>query len=214
MKKNIKLVIGFLAVLLFALTAEAWAYPITKIIEPLWNIFVPPDLEEENIPMIQVIPPTCEPSEAPEEDDLIELALLEQGYFSDAIPLDYLYQDILRSACERYSVPYTLALAVIETESGFDVDAVGVDGRDIGLFQIRESNHEWLSNETGMDPKNPAGNIECGVWLLGYLLDEYDNTESALTAYRWGHDNGTRKYANAVLVLANKWKEIIDDYDV
>lgn len=214
MKKNIKLVIGFLAVLFFALTAEAWAYPITKIIEPLWNISVPPDLEEENIPVIQVIPPTPEPSEALEEDDLIELALLEQGYFSDAVPLDYLYQDILCSACERYSVSYTLALAVIETESGFDVDAIGVDGRDIGLFQIRESNHEWLFDETGMDPKNPAGNIECGVWLLGYLLDEYGNAESALTAYRWGHDNGTRKYANTVFVLANKWKEIIDDYDV
>lgn len=208
MKQKYKLVIGFLAVLLFALTAEAWAYPITKIIEPLWNISTPPDLAEDDIPVIQATPLTPEPSEAPEEDDLIEMALMEQGYYSDAVPLDYLYQDILRSACERYSVPYALALAVIETESGFNVDAVGVDGQDIGLFQIRESNHEWLSDETGADPKNPAGNIECGVWLLGYLLEEYDNTESALTAYRWGHDNGTRKYANAVIELSEKWSTI------
>lgn len=211
MKKNIKLVIGFLMVLLVALTAEAWANPITELIDPLWNISTPSDLEEDNVSMIQVVLPTPKPSEAPEEDYFIELALLEQGYYSDDVPLDYLYQDILRSACERYGVPYHLALAVIETESGFDIEAVGIDGRDIGLFQIRKSNHSWLQEETGSDPMTPAGNIECGVWLLGYLLEENGSAESALTAYRWGHDNGTRKYANAVIELSEKWNAILND---
>lgn len=193
---------------LIAATAEAWATPISTAITPDWAARTP----AETVPVIQVSVPLPELSEVPEEDALIELALLEQGYYSDAIPLDYLYQDILRSACERYSVPYPLALAVIETESGFDTGAVGVDGRDVGLFQLRTSNHAWLSQETGTDPMTPDGNIECGVWLLGYLLDENGGVESALTAYRWGHDNGKREYARAVLAAAERWNEILEGW--
>lgn len=200
--------------LVLAATAEAWVTPFANAITPDWLKQPPADsvsaAPAESAPVIRLNVPLPEPSEAPEEDDLIELALLEQGYYSDEIPLDYLYQDVCRSACERYGVPYPLALAVIETESGFDLEAVGADGRDVGLFQIRTGNHAWLSQETGADPMTPAGNIKCGVWLLGYLLEENGSTESALTVYRWGCDNGRRAYAQAVLAAAERWDEILE----
>jgi len=198
--------------LLIAACAEAWATPISAAVTPDWLKQPPADLvvSAEPAPVIRLNDPLPEPSEAPDEDALIEAALLEQGYYRDEIPLDYLYQDILRTACQRYSVPYPLALAVIETESGFDLEAAGVDGRDVGLFQIRTSNHAWLSEETGTDPMTPAGNIECGVWLLGFLLEEYGNAESALTAYRWGKDNGSRDYARTVLAAAERWAAVLE----
>ena len=194
--------------LLLAATAEAGATPISAAVTPDWLKQPPADLvvSAEPASVIRLNDPLPEPSEAPDEDALIEAALLEQGYYSDEIPLDYIYQDILRTACERYGVPYPLALAVIETESGFDVDAVGVDGRDVGLFQIRTSNHRWLSQETGADPMTPAGNIVCGVWLLGFLLEEHGSEEAVLTAYRWGQDNGSRDYARTVLEAAERWE--------
>lgn len=126
------------------------------------------------------------------------------------IPLDDGLVSVLVEACEAEDVPLELAVAVMEQESGFTVDAVGWDGHDIGLFQLRDTYHWWLTEQTGADPMTPEGNIRCGVWLLGYRLEEYGDTAAALTAYRWGHDNGSRTYANEVLVLTEHWKERLE----
>ena len=118
---------------------------------------------------------------------------------------DELYRAVV-DTCATNGVPVALALGLIEVESGFDAEAVGPDGHDVGLFQLRDSNHQWLAEETGADPMTHVGNIECGVWLIGYLMDRYEVTDAALTAYRWGHDNGDRQYARAVQEAAEKWK--------
>ena len=55
--------------------------------------------------------------EDPMEAEKIEAALLEQGYFSEEIPLSYDLQDVMRTACAEYGCPYPLALAVAEVES-------------------------------------------------------------------------------------------------
>lgn len=110
------------------------------------------------------------------------------------------------AAADTYNVPLCLALGLIEVESGFDAEAVGPDGEDIGLCQIRTSNHAWLMSETGADPMTPEGNIQCGMWLLGDLLSRHD-TMGALTAYRWGRDTGDREYANKVMEAAWAWEQ-------
>jgi soluble lytic murein transglycosylase-like protein len=110
------------------------------------------------------------------------------------------------AAADTYNVPICLALGLIEVESGFDAEAVGPDGEDIGLCQIRTSNHAWLMSETGADPMTPEGNIQCGMWLLGDLLSRHD-TMGALTAYRWGRDTGDREYANKVMEAAWAWEQ-------
>lgn len=132
--------------------------------------------------------------------ELVEAELINPTPLSDELYI------ILLDACEESGVEVPLALGVIEVESGFDVDAIGPDGKDIGLYQIRTSNHAWLTSETGADPMTPAGNIECGVWMLGYLLGRYETQDAALTAYRWGHDNGERTYAAAVFEAAEEWR--------
>lgn len=147
--------------------------------------------------------------EAQDKAQRIEAELLVQGYFYDRVPLSRDLQDICQTACAEFDVPYAIALAVMEQESGFEVDAVGVDGKDIGLFQIRTSNHAWLTKETGADPLTPAGNVRCGVWLLGYLLERYDTVPAALTAYRWGSDTEDRQYAIEVLERKTSWGEVL-----
>lgn len=124
------------------------------------------------------------------------------------IPLPPDLAAVLTAACAREGVPLDIALAVMERESGFDLDAVGPDGHDIGLFQIRTSNHSWLAEETGADPMTPDGNIVCGVWFLGYLYDYCgESWPAALTCWRWGPGHGeTSEYANAVLEGAEKWR--------
>lgn len=151
-----------------------------------------------------------------EADKPIEAAVayqrpVEMGSIEDLIeyrnptPLsDELFRAV-DAAADTYNVPICLALGLIEVESGFDAEAVGPDGEDIGLCQIRTSNHAWLMSETGADPMTPEGNIQCGMWLLGDLLSRHD-TMGALTAYRWGRDTGDREYANKVMEAAGAWE--------
>lgn len=128
---------------------------------------------------------TPEAGEDPLEAEKIEAALLEQGYFSDAIPLPYDLQDTMRTACEEYGCPYSLALAVAEVESNFDVEAVGAVG-EVGVMQLNPGpqNTYWinLEAETGEDPTTPAGNIICGAYLLGTHMANYGEPEKALMA--------------------------------
>lgn len=107
----------------------------------------------------------------------------------------------LIEACAQYDdVPVSMALAVIQQESQFTRDIISPDGHDYGFFQIRDGNHSWLQEATGYDPKTPIGNIICGVYMLHYCHELYGpSSRTALTAYRWGSDNGKYGYADAVL---------------
>ena len=90
--------------------------------------------------------------EDPQEAEKIEEALLAQGYFSLAVPMPYEWQDYMRTYCEEYGCPYPLALAVAQTESNFDMDAVGASG-EVGIMQLNPgpggSYHAEIQAATG-----------------------------------------------------------------
>ena len=111
--------------------------------------------------------------EDPLEAEKVEAALPEQGHFSDAIPLPYDLQDIMRTACEEYRCPYPLALAVAEVESHFNMEAVGAAG-EVGIMQLNPgpdgAYHAELEAATGLDPLRehcrrvlPAGKVHAGI---------------------------------------------------
>ena len=164
---------------------------------------------------------TPEAGEDPLEAEKIEAALLEQGYFSEEIPLSYDLQDVMRTACAEYGCPYTLALAVAEVESHFDMDAVGAVG-EVGVMQLNPGpeNTYWinLQAETDQDPTTPAGNIVCGVYLLGTHLINYEDTEKALMAYNMGPAGALQaweagvtstEYTEKVMEAANRWEAVL-----
>jgi len=162
-----------------------------------------------------------EPGEDTLEAEKIEAALLEQGYFSDAIPLPYDLQDTMRTACEEYGCPYPLALAVAEVESNFDMEAVGAVG-EVGVMQLNPGpeNTYWvnLQAETNQDPTTPAGNIVCGVYLLGTHLVNYGDTEKALMAYNmgpagalqaWEDGITSTEYTEKVTEAMDRWEAVL-----
>lgn len=120
--------------------------------------------------------------------------------------------------CERYGVPYALALAIAEVETHFDPDAVSPTS-DYGLMQINQCNHEWLQG-LGMDPLTHAGNIEAGVYIIGGYLDRYGDTELALMAYNCG-PGGAQKlwdagvyqtnYTRKVMTALEHWTSVLED---
>ena len=159
-----------------------------------------PEKEVTAVDPVVFVTPTI--GEDPMEAGKIEVALLAQGYLSDAVPLSYDLQDIMRTACEEYGCPYSLALAVAEVESHFDMDAVGSAG-EVGIMQLNPGpeNTYWvnLEAETNQDPMTPAGNIVCGVYLLGTYLVHYGDTEKAVMAYNMGNAGAERAWENGVI---------------
>lgn len=132
----------------------------------------------------------------PDENALIEAALVAQGYFREDVLLSFELQDVLHTACEANNVPYHVALGLIEVESRFQPDAD--NGTSYGLCQL---NRDYFP-----DKLTQAENIKAGMEYLGSLIDQYGDLGAALCAYHDGHDTGRRGYSNAVLEAAERWR--------
>lgn len=170
-------------------------------------VAIPVDsLEPSALPQVVTTP---EPTEDPYESEKIEQALVEQGYFRDDVPLTYEEQDYLHTACQESGVPYALALAVIERETGFR-NVVGDDGASCGYMQVQERWHWDRMERLGVtDLMDPFGNFRVGCDLLAELLEKYP-TQEALTAYNSGSP-GYNQYSYDVMYNYEKWKELVGD---
>ena len=131
------------------------------------------------------------------ENEKIEAALYETGYFRADVPLDGETQAFLRSACEEAGITYELALAVIRQETDFR-NIVGDNGDSIGYMQIQPRWHEERMERLGVtDLANPYSNFRVGCDFLAELLEKY-TLEEALTAYNSGKA-GQSEYATSVM---------------
>lgn len=173
----------------------------------------------EDKPPVATVTPSQEPasaSTAPAETP--EPVRHRDDIVSDGRLLAYDLQELMQDQCERYGVPYALALAIAEVETHFDPDAVSPTN-DYGLMQINQCNHEWLQG-LGMDPLTHAGNIEAGVYIIGGYLDRYGDTERALMAYNCG-PGGAQKlwdagvyqtnYTRKVMTALEHWTSVLED---
>ena len=122
---------------------------------------------------------------------------LEPDPYREDVPLERELQTALYEACEASGVPVSLALGLIETESGFQTDAVSCEGA-YGLCQL---NPKYFPADL-----TPAGNIRAGVVYLGELLERHVDPAAALRAYNLGYDDGDRRFADAVLAAEEKWR--------
>jgi len=177
------------------------------------------DILLEDKPPVATVTPSQEPnsaSTAPAETP--EPVRHRDDIVSDGRLLAYDLQELMQDQCERYGVPYALALAIAEVETHFDPDAVSPT-HDYGLMQINQCNHEWLQG-MGMDPLTHAGNIEAGLYMIGNYLNRYGDTEMALMAYNNG-PSGAKKlwdagvyqtdYTRKVMTALDHWTSILED---
>lgn len=123
------------------------------------------------------------------------LVLAVAGYFGYEKFLEAAYPLKYENYVERYSRENGLdkyfVYAVIKTESGFKPDVVSNVGAR-GLMQIMEDTFEWVKfkqdDETAVyyDMYDPQTNIKYGCYLLGYLMEEFGDIETAAAAYHAG----------------------------
>ena len=131
------------------------------------------------------------------ENEKIESALYENGYFRSDVPLDGETQALLHSACEEAGITYELALAVIRKETEFQ-NVMGDNGNSYGYMQIQPRWHEDRMERLGVtDLTDPYSNFRDGCDFLAELLSKY-TLEEALTAYNSGKP-GKSEYATSVI---------------
>lgn len=144
---------------------------------------------------------TYEQPIGPEQEDFenekIEAALVEQGYFREDVPLDYDTQAFLRAACDESGVEYELALAVIWRETTFR-NVVGDNGNSFGYMQVQPRWHSERMARLGVtDLMDPFSNFRVGCDYLAELLEKYE-LPVALTHYNTGSP-GHNQYADDVI---------------
>ena len=99
------------------------------------------------------------------------------------------YGPEIRRAAYRYQVDGLLIAAVMEAESGFDPDAVSVDGAR-GLMQVMPDTARLFGYEEYWEP---ARNIDVGTRYLSWLLRQFDGDVAlAVAAYNAGPGNVSR----------------------
>ena len=86
------------------------------------------------------------------------------------------------AAADKYGLPRRLVRSVMEAESGFDSQALSPKGA-VGLMQLMPETAQAL----GVDPYDPAQNVDAGTRYLRDLLNQYNfGLWHALAAYNAG----------------------------
>jgi soluble lytic murein transglycosylase-like protein len=107
--------------------------------------------------------------------------------------------ELADAAADRYGLPRDLVRTVMAVESGFAPGAVSPKGA-IGLMQLMPQ----TARDLGVDPNDPAQNVDGGVRYLRDLLVKYDGgLRHALAAYNAGpaavdRYNGVPPYAETI----------------
>jgi soluble lytic murein transglycosylase-like protein len=93
--------------------------------------------------------------------------------------------NLIVSTATSYGVDPRLALEVAMKESGLDNSRISNKGA-IGIFQLMPA----TAADLGVDPHDPAQNIDGGVRYLSQLIIKYaGNVAEALAANDWGPGN-------------------------
>lgn len=135
------------------------------------------------------------------------------------IPLSDDLKNFIYEKCNTDDRLYLLIISIIEQESNFQANVIGVDGHDYGLMQIRDINHQWLQEELGeKDFLDPYDNVECGIYIVKQFWDEYEEENLVLMCYNLGEGGAQQKwnqgvysteYTRIILERYEKYKELI-----
>ena len=94
------------------------------------------------------------------------------------------YESMVREAANKHNIPEDLFFKLVNQESRFNQGAVSKAGA-LGLAQLMPGTAEYL----GVDPHDPAQNVEGGARYLKEQYDKFGSWRLALAAYNAGPGN-------------------------
>lgn len=102
------------------------------------------------------------------------------------------YQTEVEKYSSKFGVDPSLCYAVIKCESNFNPDAKSDAGAQ-GLMQLTPDTFDFVAKTLYPHADliddavyTPALNIECGIWLISYLKEEFARETEVLAAYNAG----------------------------
>lgn len=114
---------------------------------------------------------------------------------TDTSLVDFAWEEANRAGLDPL-----LVLAVIEQESGWNVNAINHNSNgttDEGLGQINSGTWPSLAKALNLtDPMDPRQNIKATVYYLSYLSRQYTSTAAILTSYNRGEEGLHRWYVS------------------
>lgn len=161
-----------------------------------------PLLYEEETEEIEI-----EPQPVQEEEQ-------ETFKYYEEVPLEKKLQYFTQALCKEYSVSYGFFLAMLESESSFDKDAVGDSGKSLGYMQINKPNWERYD----LDACMVYDNLEIGIRMLSELIATYDDIDDVVMGYKAGENalksfkaSGTRlSCCDEIITRTIYWNQILD----
>lgn len=111
-------------------------------------------------------------------------------------PLSHDLQDYIRELCDKYGIPMSLVIAMIDVESSFKSKVVSATN-DYGLMQINKCNHKWLEKQYGItNILDPYQNVRSGIIILAQNYN--GNMSKALMAYNLGAGGAKRLWNKGI----------------
>ena len=105
------------------------------------------------------------------------------------IPLSARFQKYIDGKCKSYGISTNVVMGCIRTESNFQTQIMGDNGKAYGLMQVQKQWHKERMKKVGAtDLLNPYDNVAVGIDYLAELYKIYNgNWHKALMAYNGGH---------------------------
>jgi len=114
------------------------------------------------------------------------------------VPMDESLQEFVFYLSQAYEMDFTLVMAVIQQESGYNPDIISATD-DYGLMQINKINHSYLHEQLGItDFTEPYGNIRAGMFILRKLFEKYETPEKVLMAYNIGENGASQLWEQGI----------------
>lgn len=132
--------------------------------------------------------------------EFVNATVQEELPYYEEIPMDKAHQAILFQSLKEYHVGTGLALAIIESESTFDINASSVGDNGItyhGAWQISDVNAHYLKENFDLDISDPDENLVAGCVILSELIEKYGieyGTEYIINAYKGGESAAAKWY--------------------
>jgi len=129
---------------------------------------------------------------------IIVLCAVILGTIAYCFPIKY--KDSIIETSAEFDLSPVLVASVINAESRFRADAISQKGA-VGLMQLLPSTAAEIAQKLGIqdftekDLFTPKTNIRLGTSYLSYLINEFDNVDTALCAYNAG-PNKVRSWLN------------------
>ena len=105
------------------------------------------------------------------------------------IPLSARFQKYIDGKCKSYGISTNVVMGCIRTESNFQTQIMGDNGKAYGLMQVQKQWHKERMKKVGAtNLLDPYDNVAVGIDYLAELYKIYNgNWHKALMAYNGGH---------------------------